>query len=107
MCYLNLQQCAAADGALAEFLEAGEPFTGWEVHQALKASWAELSPWRLPVSKHTSSYVRERFNLGKMPGWAATKANEDPASPVVYFKVYPSSKGGRKCKAVTEAMSSP
>lgn len=77
MCTLNLEEKVLVERAVKLFVENGEPFTGRNIAVSL--------PY---VPQEVSSYVREIFNRGDMPGWASTQV-VPKIGPVLYFKVNP------------------
>jgi len=95
MCMLNDTQCGAVAGVVAEFLKKGKPFTGQEVHRACNTA--------MP-GREVSSYVRELFNSGDMPGWASIQV-VPKVGPVLYFKPSRTSAAAKAVTRIKEAMS--
>jgi len=65
--------------AVARFLAAEKPFTGWNVTQDLRKGSGKFA------HQEVTRFVRTLFNTGRMPGWASTLVNGD--GPVLYFKI--------------------
>ena len=66
------------------FCDAQEPFTGLSISQHIRETMADDTfPYRHSA---VSSFVRELFNTGEMPGWASTQVVPGKG-PVLYFKV--------------------
>jgi hypothetical protein len=87
MCILNDSEKAAVSAAVTTILEKGLPFTGQSVTHELRDRGVNLP------HREISSYTREIFNGGKMPGWASTQVVPG-LGPVMYFPVPPRSAAG-------------
>lgn len=100
MCYLSPDLMGHLANAVKELMEAGEPFTGRDV--AFRMDVNVDRPCSASELRYRSSDTRGLFNRGGMPGWASMQVTKD--GPVLYFKVAPSSKAGRKAKAIKVEM---
>ena len=89
MCNLVPNEKTAVETAVERALVKGTPFTGRDIAPCLpEQSGAEVS-----------SYVREIFNRGGMPGWASHQVVPG-TGPVLYFKVPPRSVAGRAAERI-------
>ncbi len=82
------------------FLEGGAPFTGYEVAKLTRSMDPLLANGD---PRHISSYVRELFNEGSMPGWASTQIIPK-SGPVMYFKINRGSQAWKRAAEIREAM---
>lgn len=107
MCTLRDGSKLDVDAVLKTFLDAGNPFTGFDVYTHLPLAATLVG--RSVCAHDVSSYVRERFNKGQMPGWASTQVKLVHGlgqGTVLYFKVTKSSKAGQAIKRILARMES-
>lgn len=100
MCYLSLEVQQITQAVVTGFLEGGAPFTGHDVAKLVRSMDQVLVN---EDPRHISSYVRELFNDGQMPGWASTQVIPK-SGPVMYFKISRGSKAWKKASEIREAM---
>lgn len=103
MCFYSDNQKQRVTEALDQFLQKGDPFTGWEVHKSLKNLPEGPPVWS---ARETSTYVRERFNQGGLPGWASTQVVPS-SGPVLYFKLTTSMKASKVAAEIRSKMAAP
>ena len=111
MCYVTQGQRNVVERALKKLMKDGYPFTGMDVWNVIPADQQAHSSTVMPsqaaysdnvciINAHqTSTYVRELFNRGEMPGWASTQVIPKKG-PVLYFKIHHSSIAAREIKRI-------
>lgn len=98
MCHLDGTQQVDVERVLGDFIKDGASFTGREIAKV-------VSGRRFPERAiDISSYVREIFNRGDMPGWASTQVIPG-SGPVVYFKISKYMKVSKKIAQIKQELS--
>jgi len=99
MCSIPMMMQEIVKSKLNEVLQKGLPFTGQDIFELMKT---QGDVYRSQIS----SYVRELFNRGKMPGWASTQVIPEKG-PVLYFKVPDRSLAGLAAKKIRKILDAP
>jgi hypothetical protein len=103
MCYLKTETDKAyVKLAVIALIDEGRPFTGHDVYCAMRTAGVFVEFNTMPTaSKAISSYVRELFNTGEMPGWASTQVIPKQG-PLLFFKVTSSMTAGKVVKQIRD-----